>query len=165
MSVTMTQAVEAVKSMFEENGWRYKFDEESMIFTTGFNLSETKLGSTNISILIRPVYDDPEHCFRINSYAGIGLKADSDNIQQVCEYITRANYGLNFGNFELDFSDGEIRFKVSYNVKDGLVGFDALDDMVSQPVTMLNQYGNGLMSVIMGMMSPEEAIRKAEEDE
>jgi hypothetical protein len=29
------------------------------------------------------------------------------------EFITRANYGLRVGNFELDFEDGEVRFKNS----------------------------------------------------
>lgn len=162
MSVSMNQAVSAIKNMFEQNGWKYQFDQERMMFTTGFNLSKTKLGSMDIRILVRPVSDEPNNCFRINSYGEIDLKADADCMHQVCEYLTRANFGLNFGNFELDFNDGEIRFKVSYNVKDGMVGFDALDDLVSMPVAMFNRYGNGLLAVSMGMMTPEKAIEQAE---
>ena len=162
MSVSMNQAVSAIKNMFEQNSWKYQFDEERMMFSTGFKLSKTKLGSMDIRILVRPVPDEPSNCFRINSYGEIDLKADDGCIHQVCEYLTRANFGLNFGNFELDFTDGEIRFKVSYNVKDGMVGFDALDDMVSMPVAMFNRYGNGLLAVSMGMMTPEDAIKQAE---
>lgn len=30
----------------------------------------------------------------------------------VAEFLTRANYGLSLGNFEMDFDDGEVRAKV-----------------------------------------------------
>lgn len=36
---------------------------------------------------------------------------DSLMLQKMSEYICRANYGLNCGNFELDYNDGEIRYK------------------------------------------------------
>ncbi|HEY9747696.1 MAG TPA: YbjN domain-containing protein [Allocoleopsis sp.] len=31
----------------------------------------------------------------------------------IAEFITRANYGMIIGNFEMDFEDGEIRYKTS----------------------------------------------------
>jgi hypothetical protein len=33
----------------------------------------------------------------------------------MAEFITRANFGIVVGNFELDMSDGEIRFKTSFD--------------------------------------------------
>jgi len=36
----------------------------------------------------------------------------------VNEFLTRANYGLNIGNFEMDFQDGEIRFKTAIDVEE-----------------------------------------------
>ncbi len=32
--------------------------------------------------------------------------------EAVAEFLTRANYGLSLGNFEMDFDDGEVRAKV-----------------------------------------------------
>lgn len=80
----------------------------------------------------------------------------------MAEYLHRANYGLSIGNFELDVRDGEIRYKVSMNVQDAMVGRDAIDDMISLPVSMFTKYGNSLLAVTMGMMTPEDAIKKAE---
>ncbi len=34
------------------------------------------------------------------------------------EFICRANYGLPIGNFEMDFADGELRFKVGIPMLD-----------------------------------------------
>jgi len=33
------------------------------------------------------------------------------------KFLTRANYGMMIGNFEMDFTDGEIRYKTSIDVE------------------------------------------------
>lgn len=35
-------------------------------------------------------------------------------MKRTAEFLTRANYGLVFGNFEMDMHDGEIRYKPSF---------------------------------------------------
>lgn len=162
MATTMKQAISAIRDYMEAEGYKYKFDDERNIFSLGFSLSKTKIGSTDIRILVRPSSTDASVCNRLISYGEIGLKADSDCMVQVAEYLHRANYGLSIGNFELDVRDGEIRYKVSMNVQDAMVGRDAIDDMISLPVSMFNKYGNSLLAVTMGMMTPEDAIKKAE---
>lgn len=159
---TMSQAIAYVRSFIESNGWRYQYDEDRTMFKAGFNLKRTKIGSVDIRILVRSTSSDPNLCHRIVSYGEVSLSADKDCMAQVAEYLHRANFGLSIGNFELDFNDGEIRYKVSCNCVDALPGEDAIDDMFGIPVAMFNRYGNGLLAVSMGMMSPEEAIRQAE---
>jgi len=51
-------------------------------------------------------------------YSIMPRKAPNARLAQVAEYLTRANYGLLVGNFELDLSDGEIRYKVSIDAED-----------------------------------------------
>ncbi len=162
MSVSMKDAVRLVRNVLDENHYRYRYDEDKHIFLISFNLNKTKLGSTDIRIMIRASSEDPSCCQRIMSYGGISMKADQDCMAQVCEFLTRANYGLALGNFEMDLSDGEILYKVGINAKDALPGDDAVDDLTALPVAMFNRYGNGLLSVMMGMCSAEEAIRKIE---
>lgn len=162
MAITMSQAVSAVENLFTSNNYHYNFDPEKNIFTCQFNLSKTKLGSVRITIIVRPTSDDASLCQRITSYGNISIKADSSNMAEVCEFITRANYGLAIGNFELDHRDGEIRYKVCMDSQDALPGYNALDDMLGIPVAMYNRYGDGLLTVIMGMSSAEAAIKKIE---
>jgi len=162
MQVSIQQGVAVVKNYLDKNGWRYQFDESRNVFTMSFKLNKTKLGGVDILIMVRGFSQDPNRCHRIMSYGRISNKADESCMAQVCEYLTRANYGLSLGNFELDHSDGEIRYKVAWNVVDGMVGDDAIDDLVDLPIAMFNRYGDGLLMVEMGMMTPEDAISKAE---
>lgn len=46
-------------------------------------------------------------------YSLCPLTADADRRAAVQELLTRANWGLALGNFELDLDDGEIRVKTS----------------------------------------------------
>ena len=64
----------------------------------------------------------------------------------------------------MDFSDGEISFRQTFNVLDGMIGDDALDDLTTLPVSMFEKYGNGLISVMMGAATPEEALKKAQDE-
>lgn len=40
-------------------------------------------------------------------------KVDVSHRKAMAEYIIRVNFALNFGNFEFNFADGQIRFKMS----------------------------------------------------
>src|SRR5260221_4823931 len=46
-------------------------------------------------------------------YSFYAVKAPESKRVTAMEYVTRANYGLFIGNFELDMSDGEVRYKTS----------------------------------------------------
>lgn len=162
MPVSMRKAVAAVRDLFDSNNYHYDYDEENYKFHAKFNLSRTKLGSIDIYIRVRPSSSDPDNARLIISHGQVSLHGDKDCIAGLCEYITRANYGLNIGNFEMDHSDGELRYKVSINCVDALPGEDALDDLLTMPVSMFNKYGNGMLAVSMGMMSPADACRQAE---
>ena len=161
MSVSMRQAINAVREMLNSNGWKYSFDDEKNRFSLSFK-SKSKLSSVDIRISVRARSNDENACLRIYSYGYVDLHADEDCMADVCEYLTRANYGMAIGNFELDHNDGEIRYNVSINSVDALPGDDALDDLVTIPVMMFDRYGNGLLAVSMGMMSAKDAVEQAE---
>lgn len=166
MAVSMEEAVEAVRDMLEERDVRYSLDnvrDMFYIFSIGFNLSHTKLSSAQVKISVIPSKKNPELCNRIVSYATIGIKADEDCLPEMAEFLHRANYGLSFGNFELDFDDGEIRYKMALNCVDALPGADAIEDVLYLPLSMFERYGDGILTVAMGLAEPEEAIQKIEE--
>ena len=49
-------------------------------------------------------------------YSVCPVNAPVEKRPAVAELLTRANYGLVMGNLEMDFSDGEIRYKTSVDV-------------------------------------------------
>ena len=162
MATTMRQAINYVRDLLDKKGYNYKFDAENNKFTMGFNLSRSKLKSCDIILYVRPIKSEEDYCRTLLAYGTIGISADQNSMNDVCEYLTRANYGLTIGNFELDHRDGEIRYKVSVNVRDALPGEDAVDDLWGIPVSMFNRYGDGLLAVNMGFSSVKDAIDRAE---
>ncbi|WP_049790798.1 hypothetical protein [Trichormus azollae] len=58
--------------------------------------------------------------------------------QVIAECITRANYGMIIGNFELDFNDGEIRYKTSIDAEGERLSFALIKQVVYANVTSIN---------------------------
>ena len=66
------------------------------------------------------------------------------------------------GNFELDFRDGEIRFKVFCRSGDTILSDSQITDAIVTPLIQFDTYGDPLLSVLFGWKTPEEAIQEAE---
>jgi hypothetical protein len=65
-------------------------------------------------------------------------------------YLTRANFGLAIGNFELDVDDGEVRYKTSIDVEDAQILEALIDHLFLANVVTVDRYLNGLRAVIEG---------------
>jgi hypothetical protein len=81
---------------------------------------------------------------------------------EVSEFTTRANYGLIIGNFEMDFSDGEVRYKSSIDVEDAEFSPSLIRNMVYANVMTMDRYLPGLLGMIHGDLSATDAIAKVE---
>ena len=145
----MNEIATKIKDFFEKNEWKYLFDEKHSVFNFGLSMGGN-LGSLDFYIIVK---DDS-----YTVYAILNNKAELDNINQVAEYLHRANYGLRVGNFELDYDDGEIRYK-NY-VDADMVEINEKNIMMSIfiPADMFNKYGKGLLEVIIGKATPKEMI-------
>ncbi len=95
-------------------------------------------------------------------YVMAPTKAAVEQRLRVAEFITRANYGLRIGNFELDFRDGEVRYKSSLDFEGVELTPALIRNAIYPAVQTMDRYLPGLMSVIYGSTSPEEAIAEIE---
>ena len=80
----------------------------------------------------------------------------------MAEFITRANYGLISGNFEMDFGDGEVRYKTCVDIEGDRFTPAVIKNAVLTNVSAMDQYLPGLISVMYGGASPAQAIEKLE---
>lgn len=80
----------------------------------------------------------------------------------VIEFVTRANYGMFVGNFEMDLSDGEVRYKTSADVADTDMPFALFKSNVVQNVLTMDRYLAALKTVSEGEATAEEAIKQVE---
>lgn len=77
------------------------------------------------------------------------------------EFLTRANYGMAVGNFELDMEDGEVRFKTSLDSGGGVLGAEHVRPLIDVALQMMRDYLPGLRAVIEGL-APEQGIAVVE---
>ena len=96
-------------------------------------------------------------------YSVYPTPAPEDKRSAIAEFLTRANYGMTIGNFELDFSDGEIRYKTSIDVEGDRLTPALIKRLVYTNVMMMDEYLPGIKAVIETGVSPEEAIRSIEQ--
>lgn len=78
----------------------------------------------------------------------------------VAELFTRANYGLLVGNFQLDFSDGEIGFKIGIDIEETEFTIAMMSNLVSNGITMMDRFTPTIMSVVYGGVTPETALQE-----
>jgi hypothetical protein len=95
-------------------------------------------------------------------YSICPINAPEEKRMVVAEFLTRANSGTIVGNFELDFADGEIRYKTSIDVKGDLLSAALIKQLVYANVMMMDEYLPGIMSVIDGDVEPKDAIAQIE---
>ncbi|MBE6754135.1 MAG: hypothetical protein E7559_07295 [Ruminococcaceae bacterium] len=139
----------AINQFLEDDDWNYDFDEEKGEFHFNLNL-DSKLASTKIIVRV-----GDDHFYTL-SY--VALNASEDVRADMCELLTRINYGLLNGNFEMDFDDGEIRYK-SFNDCDGITPTPAIiKDSILVPASMLRRFGDAIIAVMFGLQNPKEAV-------
>ena len=80
----------------------------------------------------------------------------------VAEFLTRANYGLALGNFELDMEDGEINFKTILQAPLTVLSTTLLRPYLLVGVETINHYLPGLKRVLSGQETPAAAIKALE---
>lgn len=82
--------------------------------------------------------------------------------RDVMEFLTRANYGLLLGNFELDLSDGEVRFKATHESESGELTHATFQNNLYLSVALMDRYFPGLQRVIQGSADAAAAIADIE---
>ena len=95
-------------------------------------------------------------------YSVCAASVPEDKRQAAAEFVTRANYGLIVGNFEMDYRDGELRYKTSIDVEDDRLSPALIRSLVYANVAMMDRYLPGIMAVLYGSATPEEAVAQVE---
>jgi hypothetical protein len=101
--------------------------------------------------------DDEQVAF----YSECPLPAPPDRRLPMAEFLTRANYGLTIGNFEMNVDDGAIRFKTSLDVEGDRLSAALAAQLVYHNVGALDLYLPGIQAIVAGA-TPGEALARVE---
>lgn len=149
------QAFAILGQFLEKDKWHPQQLEDRYVYRMGFS---GKNGQTACYAQIR--VDLEQFIF----YVIAPVKAPEEARLAVAEFITRANYGLRIGNFELDFNDGEVRYKSSLDFEGVTLTTELIEHAIYPAVQTMDRYLPELMKVIYGDKPPAEAIAEIEGD-
>lgn len=146
----------AVCDFLNDDDWHFSFDENRGIFKFGLGL-KGKLKRINY------IVDIKNDEYLVYAICPLGVdEDDSKMMANMAEFICRANYGLKMGNFELDFNDGEVRFKVHVLCKGITPTAEMIKRSIYCPATMFDHYGSGIVDIIFTETSGKDAVEKCE---
>lgn len=149
----MGKILDATTAFFKDDNWNYEAHPDRPVLRLPF------VGKNG-----RWMCFAQERNNQLLFYSVAGVNAPEEKRQAISEFITRANYGMAIGNFELDFNDGEIRYKTSLDVDDGPLTNTLIKPAVYVNCLMMDKYLPGIMAVLYADVSPLDAVNKVESD-
>lgn len=150
----MSVLYDALVEFLEKDGWTYKRLGHHEAIEMG-------VAGENGNYRLVATVDGDRSILRFLCF--VEGKVPETRRRDVMEYLTRANYGLLLGNFELDLGDGELRFKNSADLEGAELSYTAYQNLLYLSVAMIDRYYPGLQRVITGSADPAAAIAEVEQ--
>jgi hypothetical protein len=149
----MGRIYDAMVKWFKEDEWNFQEHEDRSYIAMGVD-------GENANWRCYAQADEEREIYIF--YAVSPVKVPENKREDVAEYVTRANYGMRIGNFELDYSDGEIRYKTSVDVEGSEVITPLIRQCVAAALSTADRYFPGLAGMLYANMTPAEAIAQIE---
>jgi hypothetical protein len=152
----MESLLEVAKKFFDEDNWRYQELKDQGILTVAF-----KGESGQWSCYAQA--QDQRNLFVFYSISP--TRPEPGKIAAMAEYLTRVNYNMALGNFEMDMEDGEIRFKTSIDVTGQELTVPLVRQMVYSNLISMDRYLPGIQAVANTDEAPAEVIARIEAEQ
>jgi hypothetical protein len=136
-----TALLEELKRVFVENGWPFSEVRGAQVLVSDLS------GPLGTWKFYAQVVDEQD---LILLYSVCPLRVPAGRRSEVSQFLTAANYGLAAGNFELDFEDGEIRYKTALHTYGDGLDANVLRKLVRSNGMAMETYLPGIGVVITG---------------
>ena len=142
-----------VEQFLAADGWYPQAIEGTTAYRSGFNGDSGKFRViSHVNVELEQLY----------LYVVAEVNVPEDSRPAVAEFITRANYGMRIGNFELDLNDGEVRYKSSLDFEGQPLTARLVHNAIYPAVTTMDRYFPSLMKVAYGGATAAEAVEEIE---
>lgn len=139
----------------EANEWSYQEFPDKGYYAMSFSGQH---GSWRVIVDL----SDAETLERLLIYSIYPISVPKLQRQAMSELITRANYGMTIGGFEMDFDDGVVRMKTASEMEKGAFSEEVLEQLFSCNLAVAGRYLPAIYGVAFGNLAPEVAIQIAE---
>jgi hypothetical protein len=148
----MAQMTDIVLAFFMELNWQLTPIEGRPIFRMEF---ASEKGEWSCLVHVR------EEMSQVLFYSVYPHNAPTERRLALAELLTRANYGMANGNFEMDFTDGEIRYKTYIDTQGEPLLPGLLKGLVYANLATMRMYFPAITVVLNGESTPEDAVAVA----
>lgn len=144
---------ETVFGFFHDQGWPFSEHDSLPILRIEY------AGASGPWTMFARVRDDAEQVIVLSQFP---TSVPSERRGPMAEFITRANYGLNIGNFEMDFDDGEVRFRTSVDVEGTELDAVMVGSLVGANLAVMDDYYRGIAAMLDDGASAADTIAEIE---
>ena len=152
----MGKIIDKVKQELERREWDFngplRADNGRLQITSGV---KGKHGNYRI------IFSTDEEMERLTILILPGVFCPAATRPATSVYLTRCNFGLILGNFELDMEDGEMRYKCSSDFKGGQVSLKMIENMMDAATIGMETFFGGYLAVCFGNKDPKAAYDEA----
>ncbi len=153
----MTRAAEMIKEVagyLEQDGMRFTVRDDEPAIEAAFRLK-------SLSVDVRLVAVDAP--LRFCALVALPLIVPEDRRPAMAEAVTRANYGMWLGNFDLGMSDGRLGFRIAVPVADGTLTLEQFRYLVGIALGTVDRYHRAFCRLVYADdLSPAEVIAEVE---
>jgi hypothetical protein len=151
----MAEAMDKVLELFRAREWNFELDEKNKLVRSGIN------GDNGQWKIILSPSDENEVCLMLSIFP---QRCPKHRRAACAELLTRINFGMLVGGFEMDFEDGQINFKTPHPFPKGQLDADLLKRVVGFNLDCMDNYLPAIMSVICAGTSPAKALAVLERE-
>ena len=155
MTESQEKLLDQFAAFFDAEGWLYQRSDGGNYLRMGF---AGRQGRWQCFAQVR------EAAGQLLFYSVLVDHTPTDRLYAMAEMIARINYGLPIGNFELDFDDGEVRFKTQLDV-DGAqdrLNTEMLRNIVVANVLTVDRYYEVIERAMQSDEDPADLVRIVE---
>jgi hypothetical protein len=149
-----TSTFDTVVNFLKENNWSFLQHETEPILQMGYQGE-----NGNWTCIIRTREDQSQTVF----YSVCPVNIPVKKRLAIAEFLTIVNFGLIVGNFEMDFQDGEVRYKTyTINGENNPLNSELIGQLIFVNVMTMDKYLPALMSVLYANIPIDQAIQQIE---
>ena len=130
---------DVVKQFFEEDNWSY------LQLSDGITLQLVCQGKNGQISCYARSYEEAQQCI---FYSLFPVPIPREKRSLIAKLITEINYGMIIGNLEMDWEDGELRYKTSIDVEGDRLSTALVKRLVYSNVLTMDEYIPAINEVI-----------------
>ena len=139
--------------------WKYRPSADRPIVYCGFNGDDAHW---DFSVVVR------QHCpgvyfAGVNSF--IPVKARPERRAAMAELLIRLNFSLMHGCWEMDYQDGDIRFRTSLALPAAEITPNAVEYLIRSNLSIVDENIRRIAAVLYSNTTPDDAMKLGEEQQ